>query len=116
MDRSILVVLSNPVEGKEEEYNEWYTNTHLKDVLSIPGFVAAQRFKLDEKNLATDTPYRYMAIYEIESEDIKSTMAVIGFCFFIVSTFVIRTSSDSGVHTIQIRKIPSVWLTSDLSV
>jgi hypothetical protein len=29
-------------------YNEWYTDVLLKDVLKVPGIVAAQRFKMSD--------------------------------------------------------------------
>ena len=41
-----FVVLSNPVAGHEEEYNDWYSNRHLADIVAIPGFSAVQRFVL----------------------------------------------------------------------
>ncbi len=78
MEKHFLMVLTNPVEGQEEEYNEWYTNTHVKDVLGIPGFVAAQRFKLSGEQLMGDAPYRYLAIYEIETDNLQATMAALG--------------------------------------
>ena len=34
-DVIILVVLSSPVEGREDEYNEWYSNVHLREVVEI---------------------------------------------------------------------------------
>lgn len=40
------VVYSNPVEGREQEYNDWYSNQHLNDLLAIPGVISARRFKL----------------------------------------------------------------------
>jgi hypothetical protein len=64
-----MVVLTNPVTGREDEYNDWYTNIHLSDVLKVAGFTAAQRFKLSEAKVMGDTPYQYMAIYEIDAED-----------------------------------------------
>ena len=45
MPRYNLIVLTNPVDGREDEYNDWYTNVHLDDVLKVPGVVAAQRFR-----------------------------------------------------------------------
>ena len=45
MQRYSLIVLTNPVEGRDGEYNDWYTNTHLHDVLKIPGIIGAQRFR-----------------------------------------------------------------------
>ena len=61
-----LVVLTNPVEGREDEYNDWYTNTHLADVLAVEGFEAAQRFEFVPSGLSEDAPYRYLAIYEVD--------------------------------------------------
>ena len=64
MDGPIFVVFTNPKEGGEDEYNEWYTNTHLDDVLKVDGFKAAQRFVLADTEHAKTAPYRYLAIYE----------------------------------------------------
>ena len=74
MAKHILVVLSNAVEGREEEYNDWYTNTHLRDILALPGFVSAQRFKLSDEQLRKKGPHKYLAIYEIDGEDPKKAL------------------------------------------
>jgi hypothetical protein len=29
MAKHVFVVLTNPVEGEEDTYNDWYTNVHL---------------------------------------------------------------------------------------
>lgn len=71
-----FLVLSNPVEGREDEYNTWYDNTHLADVLKVDGFVAAQRFSAVPMEGA-DQPYRYMAIYEIEANDPHAVLAAL---------------------------------------
>lgn len=63
-----LIVLSNPTDGQEEEYNRWYTDQHLDDVLKVPGFVSAQRFKISGE-LSEGTKYRYLAIYDVEADD-----------------------------------------------
>ena len=74
MARHILVVLSNPVEGKDDEYNDWYTNQHLGDVTRIDGYVSASRYKLSEAQLSGgQLPYGYLAIYEVETEDLPAT-------------------------------------------
>ena len=44
-----FIVFSKPVAGKEEEYNDWYQNRHLGEVVQTPGFVAAQRFSLADR-------------------------------------------------------------------
>ena len=65
----ILVVFTNPVEGREDEYNEWYSGRHLDDVLAVEGFRAAQRFKLVESKLSRNCPHGYLAIYEADHDD-----------------------------------------------
>jgi hypothetical protein len=67
MSRSILVVISSPKPGQEDEYNRWYTDQHLRDVLELPGFVSAQRFKLAVGPPTGGVPGSYLAIYEYES-------------------------------------------------
>ncbi|MDB5714817.1 MAG: hypothetical protein JWO15_2214 [Sphingomonadales bacterium] len=67
-----FVVLTNAVPGREEEFDRWYDEQHLADVLAIPGFKAAQRAQIAE---GTEAPYRFCTIYDISSEDIAATMA-----------------------------------------
>ncbi len=75
MAKYTLVVLSNPTSGKEAEFNEWYDKVHVPDVLRVPGFVAAQRFKLGGPQLNdAPRPHRYLALYEIETDDIQASM------------------------------------------
>ena len=71
MTRYKMLVLSRPMPGKENEYNDWYQNTHLKQIVSLPGFVSAQRFKL-AVNVSGDDGHPYMAIYEIETDDVDA--------------------------------------------
>lgn len=75
MARYELIVLSNPVEGQEEEYHRWYDEQHLKDVLSVDGVVSAQRFKVAD---ITPVAHRYMAVYGIETDDLAATMGQLG--------------------------------------
>ena len=35
--KSIDLVQTNPLPGQEEEFNEWYSGRHLKDILAVPG-------------------------------------------------------------------------------
>jgi hypothetical protein len=70
MARHTFVVFTNPTEGREDEYNDWYDNTHLSDVLKVEGIVAAQRFKLAETDPTQEFPHRYLALYEVESDDL----------------------------------------------
>jgi hypothetical protein len=75
MARYTFVVLTNPVEGLEDEFNDWYTNTHLDDVLRLPGYVAAQRFQFAAKDPSQKPEHKYMALYEVETDDLEATHA-----------------------------------------
>jgi hypothetical protein len=70
MARHTFVVFTNSTEGRDDEFNDWYDNTHLSDVLKVEGFVAAQRFKLAATDPAQDYPHRYLALYEVDSDDL----------------------------------------------
>ena len=74
MAKYTFVVLTNPTEGKEAEYNQWYNGQHIPDVLNVPGFVAAQRFKLADAQMGKNNPYKYLALYEIESDDLAGAL------------------------------------------
>lgn len=65
--KSLFIALTNPVEGKDAEYNDWYTNTHLDEVVAVKGFISARRYKLAQAQYIKDQPFQYVAIYEVES-------------------------------------------------
>jgi hypothetical protein len=75
MKKFALVVQSNPVAGREDEYNNWYTNQHLHDLLRVPGFKSAQRFMLpqDDKSAV----WKYMAIFEFETDNLAEMMGIL---------------------------------------
>jgi hypothetical protein len=68
-----FVVLTNAKPGEEAAYHRWYDEVHLGDVLDVPGFVSAQRFEI--ANAADFSGFRFLAIYEIESDDPQATLA-----------------------------------------
>ena len=68
MLEAILVMLSNPVEGREDDYNDWYTNVHGPDALRLRGSLAVQRFKYADDQVQTFPDgflARYLALYEV---------------------------------------------------
>jgi len=72
MAKHLLVVFTNAAEGKDEEFNRWYNDVHLADVLKADGFVGAQRFALEP--MGGESPHRYLALYEIETDDIDAAV------------------------------------------
>lgn len=67
-NKALLVVLTHPVEGREDEYNDWYSNDHLTDVLAAAGFQAAQRYKFVPSGLSRKPHAPYLAIYEVDAD------------------------------------------------
>lgn len=61
MDR-LLLVYSRPVEGREQEYHDWYDRTHLRDVVAVPGVRAARRYQ------AADAVDEFLAVYELDGD------------------------------------------------
>lgn len=71
MQKHVLVVMTNCAPGTDAEFNDWYDSTHIPDVLRVPGIVAAQRFKLNDRQRRDTRPeHRYLALYEIESDNL----------------------------------------------
>lgn len=60
---------------REKAFNEWYDNVHLQDVLQVPGIVRASRFEFI--NPPEGQP-KFMAMYEIETDDFGQTMVAMG--------------------------------------
>jgi hypothetical protein len=73
MTKHVLLVFTDPVEGKEDEYNAWYNDVHLGEVLQADGFVRAQRFKVADL-MPGVTDHSYVAIYELETDDPGAAM------------------------------------------
>ena len=80
-DKTLFLVLSNPSAGKEDEYNEWYDNVHVPEVLATPGMVSAQRYSLCETEIAkasgAEPTHRYLCVYEMKG-DPDTVMASVG--------------------------------------
>lgn len=73
----VLVVYSGPTEGREDEYNDWYNNQHLKDVLAQPGYISARRYKLTDMKLADEMPdaaHPYVAFYYMQTDTPKQAL------------------------------------------
>jgi len=72
MGNYTLVVFTNPVEGREDDYNEWYDNQHLGDVIAAAGFDRAERLRLTDIAPSSEAKHRYLALYQVETDDPES--------------------------------------------
>ena len=53
---------------REEEFNKWYANTHIPDMLQVPGMIKATRWEAAEPK--DNMKRKYLALYEFETDDI----------------------------------------------
>jgi hypothetical protein len=73
MRRYKLVAMTDHAEGREADYHTWY-EAHLREVLALPGFKSAQRFRL-AKTLGEQGVFSFLSIYEVETDDIDHVVA-----------------------------------------
>ena len=71
--KHMVVVLTEPNDGREEEFNDYYENLHLDEVLASTGWSSAQRFKLVDEQ-GRDCPLPYLALYEVDVDDSKDVL------------------------------------------
>ncbi len=99
--KHLCVVLTEPAEGKAAEFDHYYENIHLDEVLGTTGWKSAQRFVLTDQ-VGQPCPLPHLALYEIEADDPKS---------------VIRTMNDTRAQRQQSdslnRKTAAVWVFSE---
>jgi hypothetical protein len=64
VDASLISVVSVDVDSTiEKEFNKWYDEVHVPEVLACPGWVSGARY------MSTQGDPKYLAIYEMETED-----------------------------------------------
>ena len=76
--KSIDLVQTNPLPGQEDEFNEWYSGRHIRDILAVPGIVTAQRYRLHPSRRVDGKgyddlakPFQYLAVYEIDRDPLE---------------------------------------------
>jgi hypothetical protein len=77
MAKAVLVVQSEASSPeREDEYHDWYANTHVPDLCDVPGINGARRFTLHSGGFgpADESLPKHLAIYEIESDDLDAVM------------------------------------------
>lgn len=65
----LLLVMMEPPEEMEEEFNEWYDAEHIPERKAVPGIFSAERF------VAFEGSPRYLAIYDLESVEVLQSEA-----------------------------------------
>jgi hypothetical protein len=80
MSQGRMIVLTKTAPGREAEFNRWYDEVHVPEVLSVGPVTACQRFKISDAQMMPQE-YQYLAIYEFEGgakEALDALMAASG--------------------------------------
>jgi hypothetical protein len=70
VERNLHIVFSQVPEGvSDEDFNRWY-DAHLVEILAVPSFVSARRYRLDPVVTDHGAPsgFGYLAVYEVEGD------------------------------------------------
>jgi len=69
MSSKLMLVFSNAKPGTGEEFNAWYDQTHVPEVLSFcKEVVSCQRYALTQAQLNAEQPHQYLAVYEFDGD------------------------------------------------
>ena len=73
MPKGIFLALANPTsDDVDGDFNQWYDDVHMREVLALPGVKSARRFKLAATQIMPGDDAagrRYLALYEVEVDD-----------------------------------------------
>ena len=65
MPKNLLVVDVTVDPGVEEEWNQWYNEVHVPEIVDCPGFRWSARYVSED----ADGSRRYLALYEIDGPE-----------------------------------------------
>ncbi|MDQ3703377.1 MAG: antibiotic biosynthesis monooxygenase [Chloroflexota bacterium] len=94
----LFMVRANVAPEHEEAFNAWYDGEHVHDVSRLPGCIRGTRYRVVD-GLAGDTGYRYLALYEFESE--AALRAAVESEYF--AQLISRFDQSFGAHTQRTR-------------
>jgi hypothetical protein len=69
----LMVVRSNPPQGgiTESDFCDWYDRIHFPEVLTLPEFIAAERYELSDV-VSGEGATQYLAHYRIRAESAEA--------------------------------------------
>lgn len=74
MAEYVILAFTNPVAGREKEYNDWYDNIAVPAYKQVPGLTHHGRYELSDApkmfDFAMDSQWKYLSIYSFETEDL----------------------------------------------
>jgi hypothetical protein len=79
MQRGLLVVFTSPTsKDDDDEFNRWYDESHVKEMLQVAGFTAATRYRAADMGSPPAMPATpYLALYEVEAESLLAAQGAL---------------------------------------
>ena len=71
--KHLVLILTEPTAGNEDEFNDYYENLHLKEVLDTTDLQTAQRFRLTGE-AGEACPLPYLAVYETDADSAEDVI------------------------------------------
>jgi hypothetical protein len=79
LHRYVFLVFANPIPGKEAEFNDWYTNTHMGDLVQLQGWMGAQRFRIvndvSPRPSAAGYEHGYLIVWDLEDTEANAALS-----------------------------------------
>src|SRR6202158_7589 len=77
--RYAFLVFANPIPGREAEFNDWYTSTHMGDLLQLAGWVGGQRFRIvttvQPRPSVAGYGHGYLMIWDLEETEANAALS-----------------------------------------
>src|SRR5690349_21106658 len=73
LHRYAMLVFANPIPGHEAEFNDWYNNTHMGDLVQLEGWMGAQRYRIvtnvTPRPTAAGYNHGYLIIWDLQEDE-----------------------------------------------
>jgi len=77
--RYVMLVFANPIPGREAEFNDWYSNTHMGDLVQLQGWMGAQRFRIvtnvQPRPTMAGYAHGYLIIWDLEETEANAALS-----------------------------------------
>jgi hypothetical protein len=91
------IVVSEPPDGiSDAEFNSWY-DAHLGEILSVDGFSAARRFRLEPVVAEGTIPHRFLCVYETDTDPRAAVAELERAGFGSIDSYLELKDRDTGI-------------------
>jgi hypothetical protein len=97
-----MVVFAKAKPGQVEAVAQWYDETHIPDMLSVPGLITAERHTMMTVKQPEGLPaWDFLTVYEFEGPDPMVALANLGKAQIVLSDLMESTQTLSVVGISQ---------------